>query len=329
MTSARFFLSLAALLAVAVASSAAVCANDRPSHGMPGSKGCDRQRTSKPGTTIVVPRDQDRAFSLYLPTGYLGHRPLPLVLNLHGSGGVGEGQMRYSQIAPVADRHRFAVAAPNGAIPFRGGYAWNVPGVPLLNGSPVPPATPSDERYLLDVIATVKRTVCTNPRRVFLTGYSGGARMTSQMACDFSGRIAAIAPVAGLRAGVPRKASSGAWDPAPESCSPKRPVPVLAFHGTADRTNPYAGSNDARWGYGIDAALARWAALDGCAQGPGTSSVTENVDRVSYGRCRKGAAVALYRQRGGEHVWPTTASRGVDANELIWDFFAAHPLPAK
>ena len=41
--------------------------------------------------------------------------------------------------------------------------------------------------------------LCVDPTRVFATGFSGGARMTSQLGCDLPATVAAIAPVSGLR----------------------------------------------------------------------------------------------------------------------------------
>src|SRR6185503_180315 len=73
---------------------------------------------------------------LYLPAGYAGER-IPLVLDLHGSSSNGLATLAGDGIRAVADANRFAVAAPNGAVPFNpapgfSGFAWNIPGVPLV-----------------------------------------------------------------------------------------------------------------------------------------------------------------------------------------------------
>jgi polyhydroxybutyrate depolymerase len=270
-----------------------------------------------------------RPFALFVPQGYDGRTPLALVLNLHGSGSRGQAQMDLSALATVADEQGFAVAAPNGAVVLgQDAYAWNVPGVPLVSGQPVPAGTPSDERYLLRVMRAAGETICADADRVYVTGLSGGARMTSQFGCDFSARIAAIAPVAGLRAGVPEQTADGAWRPAKPTCVPDEPLPVLTFHGTGDGTNPYEGNDDARWGYSTEQALARWARLDHCRRGPAARPVTAIVDLVSYSKCRGGSSVALYREAGGAHVWPVAGAPegAVDASRLIWKFFSRHSL---
>ena len=285
-----------------------------------------------PGKQIVPLSDQDRKrpFLLYVPSGYDGETRLPLVMNLHGSGGDGEGQMALSELEQAADARGIAVAAPNGAVEFNNGYAWNVPGVPLVGGSPVPEGTPSDGRYLLHVIKRAAGSVCIDSKRVFFTGFSGGARMTSAMACAHAEVIAAIAPVAGLRSGVPKQGTSGAWRPDKRTCDPTQPVPVMTFHGTADATNPYGGNDDDRWGYSVPQALKRWSRINRCETGPTTRPTTPTVDLIAYGRCMNNASVQLFRVNGGGHTWPgstqPTANQSISATDRMLAFFKRHPL---
>jgi polyhydroxybutyrate depolymerase len=288
--------------------------------------------TSSTGLRTVALTNQghNRPFLLYVPRGYSRGTRVPVVFDLHPSGGNGAGQLDLSQIEPVADSHRFAVVAPNGAVPASStGYYWNVPGVPLVNGKPVPPGTPSDERYLVAVLDKAEQTICVNTHRVYMTGFSGGARMTSQMACDHSRLFAAVAPVAGLRAGIPAK-HSGTWSPQRSSCQPRLPVSILAFHGTADMTNPYPGNDDPRWGYSVMSALRRWAALDHCNPPPTRTQVTQTATLINYTQCSGGASVGLYRSTGAGHSWPggppssVPTDATIRATTLMWQFFRSH-----
>jgi polyhydroxybutyrate depolymerase len=145
------------------------------------------------------------------------------------------------------------------------------------------------------------------------------------MACRFPYRIAAFAPVAGLRAGTPQEVN-GKWVPDRSTCRPARPVPVIAFHGTSDTTNPFQGSDDPRWGYSVPAALARWATIDHCGRARTTSPVTSIVDRISYPRCPDGTDVVLLREQGAEHIWPGSSPGEVDPARTMWAFFKRHPL---
>jgi polyhydroxybutyrate depolymerase len=279
----------------------------------------------------LVSAGNDRPFRLYVPKGYDGSRRLPLVVDLHGVWSTAEQQeVVISRLPHLADARGFAIAAPNGALRRDDGtYNWNVPGIPITPTVPVPPGTPDDERYVLDVIRRSARTVCIDLRRVYLTGYSGGAWLASQIACDYADRITAIAPVAGLRSGWPQRMADGTWRADPTTCRPTRPVPILTFHGTRDPYTPYHGSDDPRWGYGADVAMRRWSRLDGCRQRPRSAHVSRHVQLISYGHCRGGAVVELFLQRGAGHTWPGSRwppigpiNKEIDANRLMWSFFS-------
>jgi len=226
----------------------------------------------------------------------------------------------------VADTDGFIVAYPQGAIPSGSGYDWNVPGQPLFGGA-MPPANADDDvAFISAVVRMLDTRLCIAAKQVFATGFSGGARMTSQLGCDLSNVIAAIAPVSGLRL------------PAP--CESSRPVPVVAFHGTADRIDPYAGNGQAYWTYSVEDAAERWAARDACAMPASTSRTAGGADLTVYGPCAAGSAVELYTLPGEGHEWPggpTLPARDtsvlgpqsdiVNADDAMWQFFMAHPLP--
>jgi polyhydroxybutyrate depolymerase len=238
-----------------------------------------------------------------------------LVFNLHGSGGTAADEESLSDMDRVADQHGFLVAYAEGAIALGGGFAWNVPGQPLADGTAVPPGSPDDGVFLATAVTALGARYRIDPRRIFVTGMSGGARMASQLACDLSSVIAAAAPVAGLRF--------------PEPCASVRRVPVLTFHGTADAVNPYAGDGAAYWTYGVVTAVDRWAAHDGCDARPLVSQPATGVELRAYAGCADGAAVALYTIAGAGHEWPggPQQTAALDASAIMWDFFAAHPLP--
>ncbi len=260
---------------------------------------------------------------VYVPSGVAATTRLPLVLNLHGTGSSGPGQIAYSNIKAAAQTNTFAVIAPSGAIASSSGFAWNVPGVT---------AGPRDDVAFLDqVITTMGSALCGDLNRVFAAGFSGGARMASAYACARPDRLAGIAAIAGLRAGRPDPANTRQPDAA--SCRPSSTVPVIAFHGQQDSTNPYDGGGSSVWQYSVPAAQQRWAALNGCGSTPVTTPVSPHVSRLTYSGCRDGADVVLYRISDGGHTWPGTpqpspgngnTTQEIDANTLFWNFFASH-----
>jgi polyhydroxybutyrate depolymerase len=111
------------------------------------------------------------------------------------------------------------------------------------------------------------------------------------------------------------------------------------MHGTADPVDPYAGHGQPYWAYSVPVAARRWAAHDRCAPAPATGKPTAGTTLTRYVRCAGGASVELYTIAGEGHEWPggpplplriTRAlgpqSDAIDANAVVWRFFAAHPL---
>src|SRR5580658_8502668 len=58
----------------------------------------------------------DRKVPVYIPASAAGRSDIPLVFDLHGSGGNGRQQARHSGLTVQADRHGFVLANPNGGI---------------------------------------------------------------------------------------------------------------------------------------------------------------------------------------------------------------------
>ncbi len=114
-----------------------------------------------------------------------GRRRLPLVLDMHGSGGNAAGEARTSGLETMAATESFLVATLEAE-----GARWNVP---------VQDGRASDVTYVGDVIDHVAAQVCTDETRVYATGFSGGARMSSLLGCPLDSRLR---PSRGCRAGA-------------------------------------------------------------------------------------------------------------------------------
>ena len=135
--------------------------------------------------------------------------------------------------------------------------------------------------------------------------------MSSLLACRLNARIAAIAPVSGLR-----------W-PAP--CE-GRSSPVLTFHGLADPQNPYDGkaaNRGAEWLESVPDALAGWARHNRCAPDLILEDPPGPLSTMRYAGCAGGAEVRLVRIDGLGHAW---ARQEIDATAAMWEFFARHAL---
>lgn len=269
-----------------------------------------------PGETVrVAVPGTGRSLLVHLPANR-ADRPAPLVFLFHGSGGNGQGVLAHSKLAATADRYGFIVAAPDGGIPIgASNFVWNIPGVPAVGGR-MPAATDADDvAFVLATIDWLTTQRCADRTRVYATGISGGGRMSSWLGCVAADRFAAIAPVVGLRAGNPLAADKTRPDPA--TCRPSRPMPVLAFAGDADTTNPIVGGGAPYWQYPMTVAEARWAELNGCRTPLTRREVAPQIYEEGYTACRKHADVRARVTIGGKHDW-------VVDNDALWAFFAAH-----
>ncbi|MGW0177840.1 alpha/beta hydrolase family esterase [Nocardia sp. NPDC003345] len=262
------------------------------------------------------------------------NRPLPVVLDLHG------------YLEPVFIQHAGTGLGDYGRAQ---GFITITPqllrpGLPRWDfdrGS-------ADIGYLADLLTEMESTLCVDTRRIYATGLSMGGFTTSSLGCQLADRLAAIAPVAGL--------SDFAW------CEPARPVPVIAFHGTADPIVAYEGGTgpNARLlpspdGSGsadpqhdrpdvegpgpqsISDNAAAWARRNGCTTEPAEQRIAGDIVLATY-PCPEGAEVQLWKVLGGGHIWFGTPSEifpaalvgsdtdSISATTIIWDFFRAHPI---
>jgi polyhydroxybutyrate depolymerase len=259
---------------------------------------CDLPHMAGVATQQLMSGQRPRTYRLFVPPGYDGHQRLPLVLDLHGSGGSSAGQARNSGFEMVSASERFIVATLD-AVDAR----WNVP---------VQKGRPDDVAYVSDVIDHVAARVCTDLARVYATGFSGGARMTSLLGCRLATRLAAIAPVSGLR--IP---GSGCSD---------RAVPVLTFHGLADPQNTYNGHVPDRgeeWLESVPDALAGWARHDVCKGDAILDDPPGPLSTMRYEGCADGSEVRIIRIDGLGHAW---TRKEVDTTVVMWQFFKSHRL---
>jgi polyhydroxybutyrate depolymerase len=289
------------------------------------SSGCGQP--ASPGTTTLTPtiNGRSRVAIVHVPSGYRPATAVPLVVNMHGSQSTAIEQEGFTGMDATADADSFIVVYPQGDIPAGGGFEWNVPGQPLFGGAAVPAGAPDDVQFIQQLVTLLEQRYCIDEHRVYATGFSGGARMASQLACDASTMFAAVAPVSGLRL--------------PSPCPATRPVPVMTFHGTADPVDPYDGNGQKYWTYSVPVAAQRWAAQNGCSPSPVVSHPDPSVTLSSYGRCQGGSVVDLYTIAGEGHEWPGgphlpkaitrplgPQTSAISANATMWGFFMSHPL---
>lgn len=258
-----------------------------------------------------------REYVLYVPSSYDGAKPAPLVISLHGASLWGAAQRDISQWDEVADREGLIVVYPSG----RGGSG------PRVWRAGNDAGVSRDVIFISDLIDKLKGTYNIDPARIYANGLSNGGGMSFVLSCTLSDRIAAVGMV------------GAAYLRPFSSCADMRPVPSIAFHGTADRFTSYEGGKSwvaPRPFPNIRTWTANWAQRNQCGPEPVESTVAADVTRLEYTDCAPGADVVLYTIRGGGHTWPGggpapewflgPTSTGIDATGLMWEFFKEHPL---
>ena len=302
------------------------------------SAGCEAG-TDTAGTEVTLePRTLqiggvERSFLLTTPaTG--PDEPLPLVVDLHGLAEGSQIHATMSQYSPVAQEEGFVVVFPQGL------------------GQPVkwdadPASDPNLDLELVDtILETIGTERCIDTSRVYATGLSYGAIMTSLLMCTRADTFAAFAPVAGIRL--------------PEPCEPGRPLPILSFHGTADPILTFDGQVGGSLGdimsgetpesttstappdldgEGYPATVAAWAEKNGCDPEPTDTNVSETVVHRVHD-CPEGGDVEFFIIVGGGHSWPGSefsksienivgpTTFDIDATRESWEFFQRFQLPA-
>lgn len=264
-----------------------------------------------------------RSYDLVVPDGLAAQPPAPLVLAFHGGGGRGAGMDKLSHFSQVAEREKFLVAFPDGLHRH-----WN-------DGRELGADDVDDVAFVRAILDDVAKLHPVDERRVYATGMSNGAVFCHYLALKLSDRIAAIAPVAG---GIAKELDT--------AFAPKHPVAVLILQGRDDPLMPYGGGTVARTRGEIvptERALALWREADGLK---GAAKQTDLPDTDPRDGCRvtqrrwtggkAGTEVQILDFAGGGHTWSGgkpylppafigKTCRDVDATEVIWAFFKAHP----
>jgi polyhydroxybutyrate depolymerase len=270
-------------------------------------------------TGTLISAGQKRAYLLYAPKNYDHAKPVPLVITLHTSMSWDSSAMVVSQWNKVADENGFIVVYPEGS--GFGPKSWE------MAGSETPARMP-DVIFISDLIDKLEASYNIDKTRIYANGMSNGGGMAFVLSCTLSDRIAAVGMV-----------SAGLY-PDWNWCTDHRPVPVIAFHGTADPICPYNGGPSKLAGGSFPSVrgfFANWSRRNQCRTNPIESSVPADVTRLEYTNCADDAGVVLYTVKGEGHQWPGGRpivakwlvgpySRSIDATRQMWAFFREHQL---
>jgi polyhydroxybutyrate depolymerase len=287
------------------------------------SGGCTDSHVAPPSNVAqtIVSDGMTRSYELIVPPSYTGRTPYALVFGLHPLSVNYQFMSSEVGFTTYQQKYHFIGVAPSGLT------------VPAPFWDAAPSASNYDVDFISALLTHLEGTLCIDTSRVFSTGISNGAQMSSLLGCRLSTRIAAIAPVEGEEYLAP--------------CN-GRPEPILAFHGTADTVLPYTGgglnaTTIARlyaWHgatppnmpapLGIDASMKLWAKHNGCNRQPVEVRVAFDVQRRTWTGCK--ATTVLYIIDDGGHGWPGKPvpsmekqfghdTTSIDASKLLFAFF--------
>lgn len=273
----------------------------------------DRKDQSPPPPTEVEFGASKAQF--FLPEGMATAAKPAFVLILHGLGGSGSELVAALGLTAFANEKRFAFAAPDGTRDRQGRRFWNANEVCCNFGQ----ADVDDEARLIGLIDYAVEVLHTDPKRVFVVGYSNGGFMAHRLACAHAERVRAIVSIA------------AAGPDAAQRCAPSEAVDVLEIHGEKDSIVPFGGGHlfsrpELPRSPSVPAGLRVWAekarcsgdllplrSFDFIAELPG-----EDSEVFHFANCRENSPV-LWKIKGAQHVIPL----GEPALSAIWNFLTA------
>ena len=276
--------------------------------------------TVAPDTSPVVP-DPTRPFDVFVPSSYAKGTAMPLVVLLHGYGATGAIQEAYFGVQALAESKGFLYVHPDGTKNALGQQFWNA-----TDACCGYQTTVDDLAYLTGIIDSVSAQYDVDPNRIYFMGHSNGGFMSYRMACELSGRVAAIASLA------------GATFLDATMCNPSEPVSVLQVHGTDDGTIAYAGGATEGIGVsypGAEQSVATWAKYDGCSATSAASGSAVDLEPsidgsesqlTAYSDCPSGIDVQLMTVQGGPHIPSVNFPDGSHPMIVAMvEFLLAHP----
>ncbi|TQB72711.1 hypothetical protein MPDQ_006504 [Monascus purpureus] len=269
-------------------------------------------------THFKTSNSTDRTYIIHVPSNYDVDKRTPVIFSFHGRTKDASNQEELSQFSNEEWNPDAIAIYPDGI-----DHQWQ--GDPASSGV-------DDISFTLDLLTHLEERYCIDSSRIYASGKSNGGGFTNVLACDpvASTRFAAFAPVSGA---YYQGDSEDGCNPVtvPIKCNPGRtPIPILEFHGSADKTIPYAGG--ARRGSCLPTVphfVREWSKRDGYGLHNKTTLLySGNVQEYQYGSGEELGTVTHYRIDGLGHAWPSTEPNSdnpsgtyLNATPIIMEFF--------
>ncbi len=257
--------------------------------------------------------DVERVHKIYIPSSYSKETPAPLLLLIHGYSEPAAWILEYTKFKPLAEKHGFIIACPEGKINQAKVPSWDF-------DTTTSTGQLKDIEYINSFMDKLVKDYTIDQKRIYITGFSQGGFMSYIAGCTLSKRIAAIAPVSGA---MP---SSNLF-----KCSPVHSTPVIVINGDNDNAVPYNGNLYAK---PVLESLKFWVDYNKCNETPVITSVEDQntkdeqtVERYDYLNGDNNSKVVHYKVIGGTHLWPgREGNTSFEATPVIWEFLSQFKL---
>lgn len=256
----------------------------------------------------ILYQGRSREYGYYLPSRISYSNP-PLVIYLHGAGGVAWPGLITSPFVDIAEREKFIFAMPQALMGTTsdGTYLqWNAHEVLAWD----------DAMFINNMADTLIKQYHINVNKIYVCGMSNGGFMTFYIA-GRTNRFAAIAPMSGLMTYNIYNKYTTNW-----------PVPLLYIHGTADNIVPYNGNQGMP---PVENVLKFWIRNNSCDTIPTMINLPNKdpydgstVTFFNYHGTNPNSEICFYKINGGGHYiagYEPGGNQDFKSFEVIWEFF--------
>lgn len=301
-------------------------------------------RTAQHGS-FVAQQEGRRSYKLYIPSGYRPGAPVSLLVMLHGCQQDPDDFATGTRMNEHAEQHTFLVLYPQQPKALNPQRCWNwflAANQERARGEPA---------EIADLIEHVCQQYTVDRGRIYAAGISAGGAMALILAATYPDLVAAVGVCAAvpyraattvssalrtMRRGGNRQRSSGraVYE---AMGNYQRTMPLILFHGTADRTVSPVNAQQivVQWTELNRLTSNGMARTDSALPSETTEALINGrgVTRRRYDSSDGLTLIETYVIEGMGHSWPGgqpqgsfTDPEGPDASALMVAFFLNHPM---
>lgn len=289
---------------------------------------------------------RDRQYQVFVPAGYTGQTPVPMVMVLHGCNQNETNMINETRFKDLAERDDFIVVYPfitsYEQFPLRAQNCWGF----FIDQQIHKGAGEVEDLYQLAL--EVEAAFKIDPNRRYVTGLSSGAGMAVDLAVARNEYFAAAGSVEGLPYSEtsssvvlfgcslqghfkPVSADVSAMQSEQTRPGEQRPIPIMVVHDRNDCIVNLTGGANIR-----DSWLARFGVNQAAVATTDCTAKGVSCTQIKYGTPQRSAVETVFydgdRSFNTGHYWVGDNSgqyanpTGPSASDLQWAFFQSHPF---